>query len=143
RELRPDAITLDISLPDIDGWRVLALLKQDLATRHIPVHVISVQEELERGLQRGARTVLTKPADAADLRAALGEMRQFVERPLKSLLVVQADEALRAKTVEWIGNGDVKTTALGTASDALRALESQPFDCIVIDPGLPDISGFE
>jgi len=73
----------------------------------------------------------------------LAEMRQFVERPLKRLLVVQGDAALRAKTVEWIGNGDVKTTALGTAAEALRALESQAFDCMVVDPGLPDVSGLE
>ncbi len=140
---KPDAITLDISLPDIDGWRVLSLLKQDLATRHMPVHVISVHQELDRGLERGARDVLTKPAASADLQAVLSEMRQFVERPLRSLLVVQADEELRTKTVELIGNGDVKTTALGTASEALRALESQAFDCVVVDPGLPDRSGLE
>jgi hypothetical protein len=143
RERHPDAITLDITLPDIDGWRVLALLKQDLETRHIPVHVLSVQQELARGLGRGARTVLTKPTDAAGLLAALTEMREFVERPLKNLLLVQADETLRAETVRWIGNGDVRTTALGTATEALRALQAQTFDCMVVDPELPDISGLE
>jgi hypothetical protein len=143
RERCPDAITLDISLPDIDGWRVLALLKQDLETRHIPVHVLSVHHELERALGRGARAVLTKPTDAAGLLAALTEMREFVERPLKNLLLVQADDALRAETVRWIGNGDVRTTALGTATEALRALQAQTFDCMVVDPGLPDIPGLD
>jgi len=143
RELKPDAITLDVILPDIDGWRLLARLKEDVDTRHIPVHVISIDGQLDSGFRRGARAVLPKPADAAALRAALVELKQFVDRPMKDLLVVQAEERARASTVSFIGNGDVRTTALGTGREALTAFEGGLFDCVVVDVGLPDMSGLD
>jgi HAMP domain-containing protein/signal transduction histidine kinase/CheY-like chemotaxis protein len=143
RELKPDAITLDVILPDIDGWRLLARLKEDVDTRHIPVHVISIDSQLDCGIRRGARAVLPKPTDAAALRAALVDVKQFVDRPMKDLLVVQTEERARASTLSFIGNGDVRTTALGTGREALTAFESGVFDCVVVDVGLPDMSGLD
>jgi hypothetical protein len=143
RELHPDAITLDVILPDIDGWRLLARLKEDVDTRHIPIAVISIDSRVDDGLRRGARAVLPKPADAASLRAALIDVKQFVDRPMKELLVVQAEEQARANTVNFIGNGDVRTTALATGREALTACEGGLFDCVVVDVGLSDMSGLD
>ncbi|MGI8966717.1 MAG: ATP-binding protein, partial [Limisphaerales bacterium] len=88
REMKPDAITLDVHLPDLDGWRVLDRLKVDLATRHIPVHIITVDEDAEPRLTQGALGYLTKSEKAESLQHALDDLKQFVERPVKNLLLV-------------------------------------------------------
>jgi CheY-like chemotaxis protein len=143
REMKPHAITLDISLPDVDGWRVLDRLKDDPVTRHIPVYMISVTDEPERSLQHGALGFLHKPADKEALSGVLSTIKSFVERQVKNLLVVEDDEVQRQSIVELIGNGDVKITAVPTGQEALDALESQHFDCMVLDLLLPDIGGLE
>jgi CheY-like chemotaxis protein/HAMP domain-containing protein/signal transduction histidine kinase len=139
---RVDAITLDLRLPDRDGWTVLDRLKHDPRTRHIPVHIISAQDEQQRGLRLGALSYLQKPVSKEALDAALSEIKQFVERPVKNLLVVEDNEGQRKAIVELIGNHDVRTTAVGTGKQALAALREQPYDCAVIDLGLPDMTGF-
>jgi hypothetical protein len=143
REMKPHAITLDISLPDVDGWRVLDRLKDDPATRHIPVYMISVTDEPERSLQHGALGFLHKPADKDALTAVLSTVKSFVERQVKTLLVVEDDEVQRRSIVELIGNGDVNITAVATGQEALDALDEQHFDCMVLDLLLPDVSGLE
>lgn len=142
-QFRPTAIMLDIGLPVMDGWTVLDRLKHDPRTRHIPVHVVSGQEERQRSLQLGAIAYLQKPASAEALTAALTNIQEFVERPVKSLLVVEDNKEQRQSIVELIGNKDVHTTAVATGAEALAALKAQPFDCIVLDLGLPDMSGFK
>ncbi|HXG56315.1 MAG TPA: HAMP domain-containing protein [Vicinamibacterales bacterium] len=142
RQLRPDAITLDIDLPELDGWNVLDRLKHDPATRHIPVHIISMTEEALRGLKLGAIAHLAKPVTVEALDGALGTITGFLERKVKTLLIVEDNDVERNSIVELIGNGDVRTTAVGTGAEALAAMEAQPFDCVVLDLGLSDISGF-
>ncbi|HZP42624.1 MAG TPA: response regulator, partial [Candidatus Binatia bacterium] len=139
----PDGITLDIDLPDIDGWRILKQLKDDPRTRHIPVHVVSSVDELGTALKRGALAVLPKPAGQEEVEGALARLAECVERPVKNLLVVEDDEVQRANIVELIGNGDVHTTAVGTAREALEALRAARFDCTILDLGLPDMHGVE
>ncbi|MFN3653540.1 MAG: HAMP domain-containing protein [Armatimonadota bacterium] len=141
RRFRPDAITLDIGLPDMDGWAVLDRLKHDPETRHIPVHIISGQDELRRGLKQGAIACLSKPVTPEALEAALANIRGFVDRKQKRLLVVEDDEAQRKSIVELIGNGDVSTVAVASGEEALEALKSERFDCMVLDLGLPDMTG--
>ncbi|TMA95908.1 MAG: response regulator, partial [Deltaproteobacteria bacterium] len=143
RELRPHAITLDICLPDVNGWRILHELKRDLTTRHIPVHVMSVQEKLEEGLACGALGVAVKPLTRAALEAAFARLEDCVNRPVKNLLLIEDDQVQRERLVELIGNGDVHTTAVTTAGEALAALRDQRFDCTVVDLGLPDMDGVE
>src|SRR5207249_10210176 len=109
--------TPDISLPDIDGWRVLRRLKEDVGTRHIPIHVISIHRDLEPGLRRGARAVLQKPADVETIQAALVDMRRFVDRPAKQLLLVQADAAERRATLAVNRNGGVAPMALARGNE--------------------------
>jgi HAMP domain-containing protein/CheY-like chemotaxis protein len=143
RSVKPDAITLDLRLPDIDGWVLLDRLKHDPATRHIPVHVISGSDEERRSLQNGALAFLQKPVSAEDVKTALGRISAFVERRIKQLLVVEDDSVQSQAINDLIGDGDVHITTVGTAAAALEALDQQAFDCVVLDLRLPDMSGFE
>ncbi|MBW4469905.1 MAG: HAMP domain-containing protein [Stenomitos rutilans HA7619-LM2] len=143
QELKPTAIMLDVRLPVMTGWAVLDRLKHNPATRHIPVHMMSVEEGQKRSLQLGAIAFMQKPASSETLSQALSDIKGFVERPVKHLLVVEDDETQRHSIVELIGNSDVRSTAVGTGADALEALQSGHFDCLVLDLGLPDVTGFE
>jgi hypothetical protein len=143
REYHPTAVTLDLRLPDADGWTILDRLKHDPATRHVPVHIISVEENWQRGLRLGAIDFLTKPATKESLSEALTTLHEFVDRPVKRLLVVEDDENQQQSIAELIGDGDVETTAVTTGADALLALQRESFDCMVLDLGLPDMTGFQ
>jgi HAMP domain-containing protein/CheY-like chemotaxis protein/signal transduction histidine kinase len=143
RHLKPNAITLDVELPELDGWAILDRLKHDPQTRHIPVHIISVTEQRQRGLKLGAMAHVTKPVTKETLDDAFARITSFIERRVKNLLVVEDNETDRNSIVELIGNTDVQTTAVAGGKEALDALQERPFDCIVLDLGLTDMSGFE
>ncbi len=143
RKYLPTAITLDIRLPDRDGWTVLDRLKHDPETSHIPVHIITVEEERQRALQQGAFTHLQKPVTSEALGKTFDDIREFAERQIRKLLVVEDDDVQRMSVVELIGNGDVKTTAVATGQEALSILKDESFDCMVLDLRLPDMSGFD
>ncbi|MBI3547540.1 MAG: response regulator, partial [Elusimicrobia bacterium] len=140
---KPDAITLDIRLPDMDGWRILDLLKHDARTRHIPVHIISVDAEKQRPLRVGALAYLEKPATSEGLNQALSGMKEFIDRKVKSLLIVEDDEAQRKAITELVNGDDIRSTAVATGGDALKALASEKYDCMILDLGLSDMSGFD
>ncbi|MBD2297881.1 HAMP domain-containing protein [Nostoc sp. FACHB-87] len=143
QQFQPAGILLDIRLPDMDGWTVLDRLKHDANTRHIPVHIMTVEEGKRRSLQLGALAYLQKPASSESISEALNKIKGFVERRVKNLLVVEDDDTQRHSIVELIGNSDVATTAVATGTAALEAINAQPFDCLVLDLGLPDMNGFE
>ncbi|WP_427156964.1 HAMP domain-containing protein [Aliinostoc sp. HNIBRCY26] len=143
KEFLPMAILLDIRLPEMDGWTVLSRLKRDPTTRHIPVHIMTVEEGRQRGLLLGAIAYLQKPVTSEAMSEALYKIRGFVERRVKNLLVVEDDDLQRQSIVELIGNNDVVTVAVGTGAAALEAIRTQEFDCLVLDLGLPDMTGFE
>jgi HAMP domain-containing protein/CheY-like chemotaxis protein/signal transduction histidine kinase len=140
---RPDAITLDIQLPDMEGWTVLDRIKHNKSTRHIPVHIISGDDETARGLKLGAFATVQKPVTKEGLDDAFAKIKGFVERSNKSLLVIEDNEAQRGAIVELIGEGDVEITAVASGAEALALLRERHFDCMVLDLGLPDMSGFE
>jgi len=139
----PAAITLDIRLPDRDGWTILDRLKHDPRTRHIPVHIISVERQRRRALRQGAFNHLPKPVTNGDLEKSLDAINDFLSRDARELLVVEDDDVQRMSLVELIGNGDVRTTAVGTGEEALSRLKEKRFDCMVLDLKLPDMSGFD
>jgi CheY-like chemotaxis protein len=143
RQYTPSAITLDIELPGMDGWSVLDRLKHTRTTRHIPVHIISVVEERQRGLRMGAIAFENKPVTPERLREALGKIDNFVQRGVKSLLVIEDDTTAQQSIVELIGGGDVETIAVGTAEEAMSQLRSKHYDCVVLDLGLPDMNGID
>jgi hypothetical protein len=140
---RPAAITLDVQLEGTNGWPVLDRLKHDPATRHIPVHIISVAGERHRALRQGAFAHLSKPVKLEALEAAFTNIRGFIERGVRNLLVVDQDDVERSSIVELIGNTDVQITAVATGQEALDTIERQTFDCMVLDLDLSDMSGFE
>jgi CheY-like chemotaxis protein/two-component sensor histidine kinase len=141
RTLHPSAITLDLHLPDQEGWVLMDQLKHDPLTRHIPIHIISADEERERSLRLGAVSHFRKPVTRENLDAALTQTIDLINRPIKNLLIVEDDGVHRTSLVDLIGNGDVKTTAVGTAQEAFACLAATRFDCIVLDLGLPDMGG--
>jgi HAMP domain-containing protein/signal transduction histidine kinase/DNA-binding response OmpR family regulator len=143
RQYTPSAITLDIELPGMDGWSVLDRLKHTKSTRHIPVHIISVADEKQRGLKMGAMAFENKPATPEQLRDALSNIENFVQRGVKSLLVVEDDKVAQQSIIELIGDGDVETIAVGTAEEAMSQLRNKRYDCVVLDLGLPDMNGFD
>ncbi|MBD2429960.1 MULTISPECIES: response regulator [Fischerella] len=143
QEYQPTAILLDIHLPGIDGWTVLDRLKHNPNTRHIPVHVMTVEEGKQRSLQQGAIAYLQKPISSETLQEALTKIKGFVDRRVKNLLIVEDDDNQRQSIVTLIGNDDVATTAVSNGTQALSAIANGKFDCVVLDLGLPDMSGFE
>jgi CheY-like chemotaxis protein len=142
REYQPTAITLDVFLPDMLGWTVLNNLKLDPATRHIPVQMLSVEEERQHGLSHGAFSYLVKPATTEDLETAFNRITTYVTPHKKRLLVIEDNDIERESIVEWLKHDDIEVEAVATGSDALRAL-ADPFDCCVVDLRLPDMTGFE
>jgi CheY-like chemotaxis protein len=143
RDFKIDAVTLDLRLPDGDGWTVLDRLKHNPKTRHIPVHIISVESERQRGLKLGALAYLEKPASKETLDEAFARIKDFIERPVKNLLLVEDNQVQRQSIVDLIGNSDVHTTAVASGLEALTALRESHFDCMVLDLGLPDMTGFQ
>src|ERR1051325_10914189 len=141
---RPDAVTLDIVLPDMEGWTVLDRLKHDKSTRHIPVHIISADEESSRGLKLGAFAQVQKPVTKEGLEEAFSKIQGFLERQNKSLLVIEDNEEQRKAITELIGGeGDVEITGVSSGQEALEILRERRFDCMVLDLGLPDMNGFD
>jgi HAMP domain-containing protein/CheY-like chemotaxis protein/signal transduction histidine kinase len=143
RDYLPAAILLDIDLPDLDGFTVLDRLKRDPDTRHIPVHVLTKLKEREHALRQGAISYLHKPVSSEKLAEEFGCIQQFLTRGKRNLLVVDDDTMQRDAIVELIGSTDVQTVSVGSAREALDALKSARFDCMVLDLGLPDMDGFE
>jgi signal transduction histidine kinase/DNA-binding response OmpR family regulator/HAMP domain-containing protein len=140
---KPHAITLDIGLPDMDGWALLDLLKHDPRTRHVPIHVISVDDQKKRGLKAGAFGFLEKPVDRESLMGALNRTKEFIDRPVKKLLLVEDDDNQRMSISELMKGEQVDVTAVATAEGALGAIQARQFDCAVVDLGLPDLPGAE
>jgi len=141
REFNPAAALLDIKLPDIDGWRVLDNLKSDLSTRHIPVHIISNDDNDERANRQGAIGLLSKPVKQEQLDQVFADILEFSNRTTRNLLVVEDDEVQRNAIVELIGDNGVHTVAVASGKEALAVLKEERFDCMVVDLGLPDING--
>ena len=140
---RPTAVLLDLRLPGMNGWDVLTTLKEDPDIRHIPVHIMSAEEETLDAFRRGAIGYLTKPADLADLDRSFGQIKKYLEREMRTLLIIEDDKATRFGLVRLIGNGDVQCIEAGSAREALDVLHTQTVDCIILDLRLPDMSGFE
>ena len=143
RQYMPTAITLDVFLPDMLGWTVLNNLKRDPAVRHIPVQMLSIEEERQHGLSHGAFAYLVKPGTTEELENAIDRIKSYVTPHKKRLLVVEDNEIERRSIVDLLLHDDIEVTAVGTGSEALDVLRDRPVDCCVLDLNLPDMSGFE
>jgi len=143
REFHPTAVSLDVFLPDMLGWTVLNHLKQDPATRHIPVQMLTLDEDRHHGLARGAFSFVTKPTTPEGLGAALTRIKEYTTPRRKRLLVVEDNPAEQLSIRELLGYDDIDVSVAASGSDALTTLNEHPFDCVVLDLRLPDMSGFD
>ena len=140
---KPTAISLDVFLPDMLGWTVLSELKRDPLTRHIPVQVLTVEEERQYGLERGAFSFMNKPLTTDGLEKALERIKLFAAPRIRQLLVVEDDPAEQLSIGELLRSEDIDITCAGTGREALKLMRERSYDCVVLDLKLPDISGFE
>jgi len=143
REYQPSAVSLDVFLPDMLGWTVLSQLKQNPATRHIPVQVLTLDEDRQHGLARGAFSFVVKPTNTVDLQAALTRIKDYAQPRRKRLLVVEDNPAEQMSITELLGHDDIHVVAVGTGNAALDVMREDPPDCVVLDLRLPDMSGFD
>src|SRR5262249_12314986 len=143
RQYQPTAVSLDVFLPDMLGWTVLSHLKQDPATRHIPVQMVTLDEDRQHGLARGAFSFVTKPTTTEGLEMALARIRDYTTLRRKRLLVVEDNAAEQLSITALLGHDDIDIMTVSTGEEALGALREEAFDCVVLDLRLPDISGFE
>ena len=143
REFYPTAVSLDVSLPDMLGWTVLNHLKQDPATRHIPVQMLTINEDWHHGLSHGAFAFVTKPTTNEGLTAAIARIREYSTPRRKRLLVVEDEPAQQLSIQALLGHDDIDVRVVSTGSDALAAVSEERFDCVVLDLRLPDMTGFE
>jgi HAMP domain-containing protein/CheY-like chemotaxis protein/signal transduction histidine kinase len=143
KQYQPTAVSLDVFLPDMLGWTVLSQLKQNPLTRHIPVQIITMDEDRQHGLARGAFSFVTKPTSMAGVSAALSRIKEYAKPRRKRLLVVEDDKAEQMSIEELLGSSDIEIVTTGSGSDALELLRRDPCDCVVLDLRLPDMSGFE
>ena len=143
RQYLPMAISLDIFLPDMLGWTVLNQLKLDPSTRHIPVQIVSLEEERQHGLSRGAFAFLVKEPTTAALEVAFDKIKAFSGPRTKRLLVVEDNDIERKAVIELLGGNDIEIVEAACGDEALALMSATPFDCIVLDLRLPDMTGFE
>ncbi len=141
RDYLPQSILLDISLPDIDGWRVLRRLKHDLALRHIPVYICSTIDAPERGLKLGACGVLAKPIPTADeLERLLAGIRGRLDRTERHVLLVDPDQARRGDVADMLTAMKAQVTLANDGAEALEQLTQRTFDGVILPPQVPDMT---
>ena len=142
-EYHPTAVSLDVFLPDMLGWTVLNHLKQDPRTRHIPVQMLTLDEDRQHGLARGAFAFVTKPTTPEGLESALTRIKEYSAPRRKRLLVVEDNPAEQLSIKELLGYDDIDVTVASTGAEAIEIAKDEGFDCVVLDLRLPDISGFD
>lgn len=143
RQYKPDAIILDMKLPVMDGSEVLRHLKADPDLRHIPVQIISGYNHRKESLELGAFDFIPKPISTEELKGAFDKVEDFMHKKLKKLLVIEDDKLQNEAIRELIGNGDVKSFSAFSGSEAYEMMTKVDYDCVILDLGLPDMSGFD
>ena len=143
REYRPSAVSLDVFLPDMLGWTVLSQLKQNPETRHIPVQMLTLDEDRQHGLARGAFSFVTKPTTTEGLQSALSRIKEYAAPRRRRLLVVEDNPAERLGITQLLGHDDIDIVSADTGAEAVEVLRDQAIDCVVLDLRLPDMSGFD
>jgi len=143
KQYQPTAVSLDVFLPDMLGWNVLSQLKQSSLTRHIPVQIVTLDEDRQHGLSRGAFSFVTKPTTREGIADALSKIKEFSQPRRKRLLVVEDNKAEQMSIHQLLGHDDIEIVAASSGDEALAALHDRQCDCVVLDLRLPDMSGFE
>jgi CheY-like chemotaxis protein len=137
------AIILDIHLPGIDGWAVLEALKENPATRHIPVHFMSADDPVPQVFTKGAIGYLKKPVNPEDLEMVMANLKAMIDKKMKDVLLVEDNSNQRQAIIKLIGDHDVVIREASSGKEAIAILRKNHFDCMILDLGLPDMSGFD
>ena len=143
KQFQPAAVSLDVFLPDMLGWTVLSQLKHNPLTRHIPVQIITLDEDRQHALARGAFSFVNKPTTTEGVSAALTQIKEYARPRRKRLLIVEDNAAEQLSIKELLGHEDIEIVTTDTGAGALAMLRDSPCDCVVLDLRLPDMSGFE
>jgi HAMP domain-containing protein/CheY-like chemotaxis protein/signal transduction histidine kinase len=143
RQFHPTAISLDVFLPDMLGWTILNHLKQDPETRHVPVQMLTLDEDRQHSLSRGAFAFVTKPVTPDGIEQALGRIKDYVSPRRKRLLIVEDNPAEQLSIRALLEHDDIDVAVAATGAEALGKIEAKRFDCVVLDLRLPDMSGFD
>jgi HAMP domain-containing protein/CheY-like chemotaxis protein/signal transduction histidine kinase len=143
KQFQPTAVSLDVFLPDMLGWTVLSQLKHNPLTRHIPVQIITLDEDRQHALARGAFSFVNKPTTTEGVSAALSQIKEYAKPRRKRLLIVEDNAAERMSIQELLDHNDIEIVTTDTGAGALSTLRDSPCDCVVLDLRLPDMSGFE
>ncbi|MFL6815071.1 MAG: response regulator, partial [Bradyrhizobium sp.] len=143
KQFQPTAVSLDVFLPDMLGWTVLSQLKHNPLTRHIPVQIITLDEDRQHALARGAFSFVNKPTTTEGVSAALSQIKEYAKPRRKRLLIVEDNAAEQMSIKELLAHDDIEIVTTGTGAEALSTLRENPCDCVVLDLRLPDMSGFE
>ncbi|HLG80997.1 MAG TPA: HAMP domain-containing protein [Bradyrhizobium sp.] len=143
KQYQPAAVSLDVFLPDMLGWTVLSQLKHNPLTRHIPVQIITLDEDRQHALARGAFSFVNKPTTTEGVSAALAQIKEYAKPRRKRLLIVEDNEAEQLSIQELLHHDDIEILVADTGAGALSTLREQTYDCVVLDLRLPDMSGFE
>jgi CheY-like chemotaxis protein len=139
----PIAITLDVKLPETSGWKVIDLLRNDLNYRHIPIHVISGEENRVLALKRGARSFMLKPIDNESLDELFNDILKFSKRTIKNVLVIEDNEIDSSQIAKILDEDNINVSIAPTGEKALEEISNNEYDCIILDYTLPDISGID
>ncbi|QSB25304.1 HAMP domain-containing protein [Flavobacterium sp. CLA17] len=142
-QFHPHAITMDLNMPDTSGWKILDRLKTDFNLRHIPVYIISGEDERNKGLKRGARNFLLKPVKNDSLTYLFNDIHDFKNKKAKNLLIVDDNESDLQRIVEAVKGDDIKLYSAQNAQEAVNLLREYSFDCIILDLVLPDADGLD
>ncbi|HLA56205.1 MAG TPA: HAMP domain-containing protein [Flavobacterium sp.] len=142
-QFRPDAITMDINMPDTSGWKILDRLKTDFNLRHIPVYIISGEDDRKNGLKRGARNFLVKPVKNESLKNLFNDIHDFKDKKIKKLLVVDDNELELNMVVDAVKGNDITVSTAKTLQEAVSLISKNTFDCIILDLVLPDADGLD
>jgi signal transduction histidine kinase/CheY-like chemotaxis protein len=143
KQFQPAAVSLDVFLPDMLGWTVLSQLKHNPLTRHIPVQIITLDEDRQHALARGAFSFVNKPTTTEGVSAALSQIKEYARPRRKRLLIVEDNAAEQLSIRELLDHKDIEIVTTDTGAGALATLRDNPCDCVVLDLRLPDMSGFE
>lgn len=139
----PKAIILDIGLPGMDGYEVMKRLKENSKTRHIPVHFISAVDSDIKAFKMGAIGYLTKPVEKEQIDSVFDKIEKIISKPIKKLLIVEDEEMMRKSIINLMKGENILITDVGSGKDAFEKVSNEEFDCMILDLGLEDMTGFE
>jgi CheY-like chemotaxis protein len=143
KKYMPSAVMLDLGLPDINGLKMLDLLKHDSKTRHIPVHIITGKEERQASFEKGAVGFLSKPISITDLDAVFTKIEIILQESIQQVLVIEDDVHIQKAIYEMLKHKKIEIHSVNTGMEGLERLRLQDYDCMILDLRLPDITGFE